>query len=317
MFIENHKELLVDNKVHEKKIGESVNLRQPHLNDLKELEQKIRNLCPLEYCTYDVVRFSKPYFREFSYTEMMGGLLVTPTSSEIAIQTTSFAINNPVDELNPHIQDFFGERIEKQGGLDKYKLNQEISKKNVKKIVFLPGSNIFGELVSKENLARLLWEDSDVYVKFHPFTHEGTIRALCGDFGYERFIDPMESGWEYLFNAEEIWVTSATELGFYGVLFDKTVHNISNFFAEQKGAFYPIFKHVIGKEKEVAKENLLQLLSSPYSGFFMPNDPDVDSKIKLFYKKSMELREPHKPMIFESNNVQLVQREIQKEHRRE
>lgn len=317
MKIVTHEERLMDNKVHEKKIGDSASLRGEHLKDLQELEEKIRKLCPLEYCSYDIVRFSKPYFREFSYTEMLGGIYVSPTSSEIAVQLAAYAIENPVDEIDPCIEPFIASRLQKYNTLDKYKLDRNISIPNAKRVVFVPGSNIFSDTVSKELLARLLWENEDVYVKFHPFTHEGTIRALCSDFGYDRFIDPKESGWEYLANAEEVWSTSTSEMGLYAVLFDKPVHNIGNFFTEHRGAFYPFFRFIADKPLEEAKENLVRLLSSPYSGFFMPNDPNVDEKIKVFYEKAMELRKPHKPMIFESSNLQVIQKEIPREMRKD
>ncbi|AGS81088.1 hypothetical protein [Caulobacter phage Cr30] len=302
-----HDERLVDKKVHEKKIGDKQHLRNPHLQDLKDLEQKIRDYCPLDYCTYDVVRFSRPYFKEFSYTEMFGGILVSPASSEIAVQLSEFGLNQsvPVNDFE-HLEKFLQDRLDSQGSLDKYSLKKSPSFNSVDRIVFLPGSNLFPEMVSKEILARLLWENPDVLAKFHPFTNEGTIRAICADFGYDRFIDGNESGWHYLKNAKEVWSTSASEMGLYAVLFGIPLKNVGNFFTEHKGAFYPVFKFVADKPIEVAQRTLKHLLASPYSGFFIPSDPNVDEKIQKYFKKAMELREFHKPSIFEAYNLQMV-----------
>lgn len=271
-------------------------IRRPHLSDLIPLEAIVREHCPLPV-TYDVSKTQPPYFNEFTYGECLGGLMLAPQSCEIAARMTELAVNDDAGHRQFDPLPVILERLATTSTLDKYQLNP-VSRPEVTDVAFVPGTNLFRDIVSREALTRAMFENDALIIKLHPLTHDQHIRELAGEFGYHRLIDPQESGWAYLSQATRIYATSTTEMGLYASLFNKPVHNISQFMKEHTGAFHQFFRH-IGPDPSTSTERLLRVLRSPFSGVFFPQDPNVEERISIYLRTVMEVRQAFKPLVYE------------------
>lgn len=270
-------------------------LRREHLKDLDKIVDQVTQLSPLAI-SYDVIRAQPLYFSEYCYTEMLGGVYITPQNNEMAARMLRFAFFDNC-EIDPRIEESLVERLERTDTLDKYKLNP-VSKPS-KKVVFLPGSNLLKNIVSKELLFRYMFENEDAVIKPHPLTTNADIKFFILNFGVHRVADRNESGWAYLHYADEVVSTTTSELSVYAAILQKKLINCSNFFEEGSGAFYPVvnFCHKIHDLKE-RRETVLKVLSSDLSGFISPNQSNVTDKVKKYFAKSMNDRQAMKPLVF-------------------
>jgi hypothetical protein len=275
----------MDDQPHrDKHLGPFANLRGDHLGNLKPIEDKARELAPLPI-SYDIARVQPPWFSEFMYSEMLGGMMVAPQSSEIAARMLQYELDNPTSSTYNVVPEIFNRQK-----LDKYKLDDAVSKPNATKIIFPPGSNIVRECLSRDTVSHAMFDDKSIVIKPHPMSLDETLRDFGLAFGYDRVIPPKESGMKYLLNAEEVWVTTATEIGLYAILLGKPIHNATVYAFESRGAYSHFYRFLWKLSIDDRNKTLTQLLNSPYSGFFHPNDPNYEEKMKIYFEKVMELR---------------------------
>lgn len=283
-----HELRMNDRAAQERKISaEFADLRAPHLQDLDALEDVVRAACPLP-ASYDVTRLQPAYFFEFTYTELLGGIYLSPQSSEIAARVIEEALLvEPRDGFDPV------PAIMSRRQMDKYTLAEKAPPH--KRVAFVTGSNIFAKAVCKEALTRAMHDDPDLVIKPHPLTSEDTLRTLGRLYGYHRILDPRASGWACLEFAEEILTCSTSEMGLYAVLLGKPIQNITKVGYEALAAYGAIYLSLWGKSPTEAKATLERLLKSPVSGFIHPDDPAANEKAGRFASLAMSLREPFKP----------------------
>jgi len=271
---------------------EFVRRRGAHLERLHALEDMVRELCPLPV-SYDVGRGQPPYFTEFTYSEMLGQLFLNPQSSEVSHRMVAEAF------ARGRVGAFDAvEAILSRAG-DKYTLDGAPAGPLPKRVVFLPGTNCFNEMASKEAITRVAHEFPDAIFKPHPMTAEPTLRQLGMQVGYDRLAGPMESGWAYLMAADEVWATTCTEMGLYATLLGKRLRSVGNVRFEAHGAFAPFYHLIRGKEPGAAAADLRQALNSYGSGFIHPDDPDAEGKVRAAIDLALELRQPFKPLAYE------------------
>lgn len=289
------RELLVDAAIHDKKIGpEFAAMRGDHLAQLRPVETIVRAAAPLP-ASYDVNRTHPPYFSEFTYTEFLGsGLLVSPMSAEVSARLVQKALDSS-DQGFDAASAILAQR-QQRGTLDKYKLATGAAP-TAKAVAFLPGSNIFRDMVSLEALSRAMHDDDELVIKPHPFSDDGLIGHLCQTFGHHRVVQPNASGDAYLMAAERVYACTTTEMGLYAVLMGKPVSNIGNFFHEGRAAYSAFYRPLWGKCPADAKALLTHALNSPFSGFFHKDDPDLESRAATYFGAAMDFRAYFKPMI--------------------
>ncbi|TXI09296.1 MAG: hypothetical protein E6Q76_06055 [Rhizobium sp.] len=289
-------ELLTDTRLQAKKIGPMyASMRGEHLQELAAVEALVREAAPLAI-SYDVHRAQAPYFHEFTYTECLGGgLLVSPQSVEVSARMVQMALDQSDQGFDaaPAIL----EQRQQRGTLDKYRLNESTSP-GPKAVAFIPGSNCFSEMVSREVLARAMADDPGMVIKPHPMSDGELVAGLVRDFGYYRILDPRESGDACLMDAETVYATTTTEMGLYAVLMGKPVHNIGNFFNEGRGTYSAFYRPLWGKTPADAGATLRKALNSPYGGFFHKDDPNLPDRIDRYFKAVMTVREVMKPLIW-------------------
>lgn len=288
-------ELLADPGIQNKKIGpQFAAMRGAHLNALSPVEAIVRKAAPLK-ANYDVNRAHAPYFGEFTYTEFLGsGLLVSPMSAEVSARLAQMALDRPEQGFDA-ASAVLAQR-EERGTLDKYKLDASVAP-DVKAVAFLPGTNIFKDMVSQEAMTRAMFEDDDLMLKPHPLSDAGLVHHLCQTFGYNRVIAPNVSGDACLMAAERVYAMTTTELGLYAVLKGKPIRNIGNFWNEGRGAYSAFYRLLWGKSTDEAKAILTHVLNSPFSGFMHKDDPDLESRVTTYFKAAMDIRALMKPLI--------------------
>lgn len=290
--VQSHEYRMSDKRQLSKQISpEFVRRRGQHLERLHPLEDLVRELSPLPV-SYDVGRGQPPYFTEFTYSEMLGAFFVNPQSSEMAYRVVQEACDRGRQGF-----DAAAAVLARAG--DKYTLDGAPAGPLPKQVAFIPGSNCFQEMASKEVLMRLAHEQPDLIFKPHPMTSDGTLRQLGMLVGYQRIAKPLESGWAYLLAAEEVWATTCTEMGLYAALLGKKVRNCGHVRHEAFGAFAPFYRLIWNKDVRQAADALRLALNSYGSGFIHPDDPDVEGKMRSALDLAMELRQPFKPLALE------------------
>lgn len=250
---------------------------------LCDIEPILRDLAPLPI-SYDVDSTQPTRFSEYSYTEFLGGLYINTQSVEINTRLIREA--SSVQSAVSHL-----ESIAEMG--DKYELNSKVVGEYPKKVAFMVGHNMF-DLVSPEVVARAAFENDDFYVKLHPLTNEEYAARVAAFVGWDRIIPGDLSGVELLSNCEDAYVSTATELCALAVALGKNIHNISSFFNESSGIYYPI-NSVLFKSED-AKQSLNNILDCHYSGIIFPWTKDPEQKIRNYFDKTLELRETYKQL---------------------
>lgn len=292
-------ESISDSEVHVRKIGkEFSDIRKPHLEVLQPLVDHAKTLTDLPL-VYDVTRLHPPAYTEFSFTEFLGCLYISPQSIEVATRLVDHAANHDTEYDNFNIVQEIFKRQDFEPTLDKYSLNNTELSHYPSKIIFTPGDNIFKPMISREILTRVMVEHEDCMIKPHPMSSNELIRFLGREFGYRRIIEPSSSGWHCLMKAETVYCSTSTELGIYAGLLNKEIINIGNFFNECRGAYSPFYRIIWNLDKSERQDALTNILNSPYSGVFHPKDPDVKKKMQDFFSLSADIRKYLKPMAYE------------------
>jgi len=247
------------------------------------LEPMIRDLAPFPI-SYDVDSTQPAGFTEYSYTEFLGGLYLNTQSVEINSRiiheaSTIACKTNHVDKLA---------KIH-----DKYELNAVISEEWPSKVAFMVGHNMF-DLVSPEVVARTAFENEDFYVKLHPLTNDDYAGKVANLVGWNRIIAGNHSGVDLLAHCDEAYVTTASELCALAVAMGKRIRNISSFFHESSGIYYPINRLLFRSQSP--QQVLANILDCEFSGIIHPWTKDPEQKIRNYFKRTLEVRELFKPV---------------------
>lgn len=270
-------------EVQEKIGAEFGNGHYQKLQLFKDLVLKAEELCPLEM-SYDVSRVQHPYFLEFTWTTMLGGIYVSPQSGWLAaLIADQAAQDRKAKPYTPPVA-------------DKYELEGNDSA--IDHVVFIPGSNAFGATVSIEKLTGLMRSEPGAMIKPHPLTNPATIREIGREFGYHRILKPTSSGMDLLRSCKVAYV-AGSEIGLQGVLLGKDVVDISNVMREARVGLGPVFAML--KEHP---ESLPRFLGSDLGGFFLPDMPDLAGRMSRYFANAMKRREVFKPPIREIGHTE-------------
>lgn len=248
---------------------------------IKEVEPLVREACPLPI-SYDVDSTQPAGFSEYSYTEFLGGLYLNTQSVEINTRLIKEA--SQVPHRTNHLSD-----ISNMG--DKYNLGTHSVHEWPKEVAFMVGHNMF-DLVSPEVMARHAFENKDFYVKLHPLTNDEYARRVAQFVGWDRIIPGHLSGVELLTHCDVAHVSTATELASLAVCLGKDVRNISSFFHESSGIYYPI--NTLLFKSEDTQTTLANIVDCQFSGIIFPWMEDKEERIAKYFEKSLELREQYR-----------------------
>lgn len=259
--------------------------RSRSLESLFALEDIIHAISPLP-TTYDVFAIQSFYFNEFGYTDLWGGMYLYPLGYEASARIMERAVN---DYLSA---DFSGITLPEFD--DKYVLRPSSAKN--KRIIFLPGSNLL-HAINFDAVERLLYSDDTVMVKPHPITTMEGLRLLGAKVGFDRIIDPRESGLAYLDQCERAWGTANSEIGLRAALLKIPYTDIT---ANQwyPSLTYSALHRLFTNDVERNYKVVCAALTAPHSGLLMPWNSEEENvrRAREFFKAAIEIREMYKPM---------------------
>lgn len=253
----------------------------------EKYEEIVRNLAPLPI-SYDVDSTQSLNWSEFSYTEYLAGIYVN--TQNIETNTRLISLASKVEASTDHTSRLL------QYCIDKYNLKNDIeSDITIKHLGFMVGHNMF-DLVSREIVARLAFENPEFMIKLHPLTNDEFAAMVGNNLGWDKVITQTVSGVELLKRCETAYVHSATELTTMAVLLNKKIVNIANFFNEAIGVYYPITTLLFKSSNPL--QTLNNILDCKFSGIIMPymTDEEIEERLTAYYEKAMEIREIVKPL---------------------
>jgi hypothetical protein len=275
----------------------------------KSIEEQVRGRSHLPI-SYDVDCTQPLSFTEYTYTEFLGGVFIKTQNTEINVR-----LFNELKEIKAQTN-----HLDKLKGIsgDKYKSVSPIERGATqeelpKKICFFVGENML-DMISKELVGRLAFENDDFFIKLHPLTGEKYAAGIAHIAGWHRVIQQEISAFELLKAAETVYSSSASELAAAAVVYDKEIVNVANFFHESNGSYYSINKFLFQEsDKEKRKEILNNLIDNKSSGLLFPWMDDIEERLKCFYDKTEEMRQFYKPLASPSFLKKPPAREISKE----
>lgn len=257
-------------------------------DDIARLETMIENLCPIAV-TCDVRSIHPPYFMEFCYHDMLGGLNVTTLSAEVTARMAERIAERPATGKFPI-----------QGVFDKYKL-QGYTRKH-RKVIFLAGSNSHN-LIDQSKLQEVMLSDDEWVIKLHPVTNDQTVRDLAGLYGYDRLIARDVSGFAVLKHAEEIATMQTSEIFILARYLGKPVTDVTRYDRAWLSAYHHICRLFDGTDND--KVIIDRLFTAEGCGHIRPehSDEEVRQNLERYYAEAMEIREGFKMTVNQKLNV--------------
>lgn len=249
-------------------------------------------------CTFDISPIQKPYFDEFSYHDVFGGILGGSMNEEVNARIVESSAKN----CSPNYS--FTEKLVKNLN-DKYNLNSQLSEPQVKKVIFFPGSNLL-HVVNLDIVDKIIFQDDSVRIKPHPIMTKDGLRQLGMRYGYWRLIPPSESGIEYLMKCDVAWGSMNSEIGLIAAALKKPYYDMSKLVYTQKLTYATIHRLFKDGDVENNYETISRVLTSKSSGLLMPWHEDLDDRAKEFFKLAMEIRnffKPSWPWLGETKNI--------------
>lgn len=278
-------ERMSDPAVQIHKIGED--LKRSKRNEWgNSVEEMIRGMAPYPI-TYDVNCLQGQNFSEYSYTELVGGMMVRTQSTDINVRLAHFCAGQ---KSSLDVLDQWKEII-----TDKYELNDDLPEKysNVEDVIFIPGDNM-SDLMNRDNLHRLLHESPKAMVKPHPLTNDEHLMALYREYGAHRVIPPELSGLKLLNNAKRVFTCSASELGIIGVILGKDIYNLGMFRYEAIGTYYTITRILFIAEDK--RQVLANIANCVWSGCVFPWQDNIEERLASYYQSTLEMKEEFRSM---------------------
>ena len=278
-------ERMSDPAVQINKIGED--LKRSKRNEWgNSVEELIRAHSPYPI-TYDVNCLQGRNFTEYSYTELVGGMLIKTQSADINTRLIHFCAGQ---KSSVDVLDQWESII-----ADKYDLNSDLPDlySDIEDIVFLPGDNL-SDLINRDNLHRLLHENPKAMIKPHPISNDAHMMSLYRDYGANRIIPAHLSGLKLLKNAKRIFTSSASELGIVATILGKEIYNIGMFRYEAIGTYYMITRVLFLAEDK--RQALANIVNCVWSGCIFPWQDNIEERIGSYYQSTLEMKDEFKAL---------------------
>ena len=167
---------------------------------------------------------------------------------------------------------------------DKYRLRKDKSEKTHEFVVFLPGTNIFNEVVSKKKLHNAV--DQGAKLKMHPITAQPLQAMLKKEFGEENILAAKLSGHQLLNEASIVGSFSNSEMGLIGLAKRKSVFIFDECREVKKPRTYASIYSAIHqiKDKRPSRAYLRSLLSDQSNGLISVHAEDPERNVNLFFE---------------------------------
>ena len=255
--------------------------RRVKYTEFKRLEELIikHALLPI---SADIGPIHPPYFTEFTYTDVFGGLLVGTLSAEINYRLVLELGRNPQEHIRKLFMDFQDKYIQTPlPDAQTYPL----------KVIFMTGTNLFMKVVNTDYLDEMMATDSWM-IKPHPLTNESHLREYGAKYGYHRIIDKSISGHELYAQASTIGSVVTSEFSLRALIDGKPLVDFTNFSERHTHTYSPF---VEASRIDVNPSTAIQnKLADADSGFLFPSLSDEENITRLhaYQRKALQLREP-------------------------
>lgn len=251
---------------------------------MKSVEDAILKYSALP-CSADIIPLQAPYFTEFTYADILGGMLLRSFSAEI----NSRVINSlEYEKPDQKILDLFNAGIK-----DKYQMNSGYTGKH-KSVVFLCGHNVFDRIVDTQLLYRIMDSDKSIVIKPHPITNDDLLRNLGANFGYDRILNKDISGIDVLRDCETVYGLSSSEISLVAILQEKHFVDITAYLQAWGGNIYPFLRATEHLGRKARSEIIESLFLNPKSGFLLPSmdEETLKYRINSYCSAALKEREP-------------------------
>lgn len=235
--------------------------------------------------SYDVNCNQQPYFSEFTYCDVMGGMYLKTHNTEVNARVVEQSVIDCENETYP---DDVNNYLK-----DKYDLN-DVPFKAPEKIVFLPGSNLLG-IENKETLLPMLYSDPAVAIKPHPNLTKNGLMFLGREYGWDKLIDPDVSGYKLLSGCQTAFSTANSEMGMISAVIKKPHADITSIMHFERLTYSAIHRLFSPMNVDHNHKTFARLFNSTSSGFIPPWAYNIEERIDGFLKLAMEIRNVFRP----------------------
>lgn len=267
------------------------NKRNSKLSALNRIEDLIDEHLNFPLGT-DCITIEPPFFKTLNYYDVLGGIQIGTASAEINWQLAQKLKDLPASRPFP---------IHEVG--DKYELKPNPDVPKFKKVIMLPGSNLF-QAIDQSKLIELL-KDPEWVIKPHPVTNRDAIRDIANFCGYERImeIDNKISGHDVFNNAEEIATLQSSEFSFLARMKGKKFVDLTRLDVDWLLTYHSHCSVIEHDDKDA--ERITNIMMHECSGFLHPTmeDEEIIERIKLYMNAVFELREPYRMHINQKLSV--------------
>jgi hypothetical protein len=277
--------ITIKNNVNDsERIGDDLKRKDKENLFCVKVEEIFEAMSPLPI-SFDVSCKQGPFFSEFTYQDVLGGIYLKSQNAEINARIMEQAVVNCENEKLPEdAKDYLA---------DKYKL-QEPECQAPEKVVFLPGSNFLG-IENKEMLLPLLYSNPLVAIKPHPnMTPKGLI-SVAGDYGWDRIINPDISGYALLNKCKVAYSTANSEMGLIAAIIKKTHVDITSIFHFERLTYSGIHRLLQPENVDHNYKTVARIFNSTESGFIPPWAENIEERVDGFIEASMQIRKYFRP----------------------
>ncbi len=261
--------------------------RNDNINDfILEVEEVFERLAPLPI-TYDIRPIQKEYFSEFTYHDVMGGLILSTLNEEVNARVVESSL---ADTKSP--------RLLKSQLLtlpqDKYSLSKSDGTEYPKTVIFWQGSNIHG-IENQELIHKIMFLDETVMIKPHPITTEEGLRQLANQYGWHRIIDPNLSGFQFLEHCELACTPCNSEIGLIAAIKKIPCIDTTSIFKNRNLSYSPIYRLLEDQNVDHNYTIVASLMNSYTSGWIPPWADNIEERVEMYLERSMEIRSFFRP----------------------
>ncbi len=258
------------------------NKRNKKLSSLHRIEDLIDQHLDFPLGT-DCITIEPPFFKTLNYYDVLGGIQIGTASAEINWQLAQKIKDEDAELEFPH--SFVD---------DKYEMAPGEQAPKFKKVIMLPGSNLF-QAIDQSKLIELL-KDPEWVIKPHPVTNRDSIRDIANFCGYDRIIeiDRKFSGHGMFNNAEEIATLQSSEFSFLARLKGKKFVDLTRLDTDWLLTYHSHCSVIEHDDNDA--QRITNIMMHECSGFLHPTmeDEEIIERIKRYKEAVLALREPYR-----------------------
>jgi len=264
---------------------------------LKDIVSQIPKKCPYQTnVEYDVWYDMRDYpnVHGYTYTDVLSTfIMLRCASARHSSELIDHVIQNT--EINDRGIKIYNHLLEHN--VDKYslrKIRRKFDDINLDAVVFLPGNNIYKDIVDLDKVDKFV-EENNAMIKFHPLTPEVLETKVTKRYSRDRVISSKFSGHEVMEKAKVVAVGKNSEMGLISALKGKSVFLFDKYNEERVYTYTHLYDNIIVKEfghygeNDTYETRFKKLFSSRRSGL-LSKFSDVTEESKQFFGNYSEFK---------------------------